>query len=123
MVLNVFSLRDVSFRGEAEILCSIRVLRLLTDPVEKIADSARGDPVLGFLLALVSLFYCAGPGGAGSPQPSCYWVSSSATRVHEGLEVLRDGRELEFVSCSAWAPEAKSFKTMMAFEVRELHLD
>ena len=75
---------------------------------------------MGLLLA--SLLHQAGP-AAGPTRCSCDPRPGGWSALHEGLEVLRDGRELEFVSCSAWTPEAKSFKAMMAFEVRELHLD
>jgi hypothetical protein len=43
--------------------------------------------------------------------------------VGESFEVLHDGCEGEFVTGSAATPQAKSLKTVVAFEVCELHLD
>jgi len=43
--------------------------------------------------------------------------------VREGLEVLHCGCKVELITGSAWTPQAKSFKAVVAFEVGELHLD
>ena len=41
----------------------------------------------------------------------------------ERFEVLHDGGEMALVSCTGEASQAKSFKAVVRFDVRELHLD
>jgi hypothetical protein len=54
-------------------------------------------------------------------QPAHWWWPPGVVR--KGLEVLHYGCKLELITGSAWTPQTKSFKAVVAFEVGELHLD
>jgi len=41
----------------------------------------------------------------------------------EGLEVMRGGDEMAFVSCTGDAPQAHALEAMVGLEVRKAHLD
>ena len=41
----------------------------------------------------------------------------------EGLEVLRGGDEMAFVSCTGDAPQTHTLEAMVCLEVRKAHLD